>query len=241
MIPKVIHYCWFGNNVKPSYFFKCFTSWESSFPDFEFMEWNETNSDLSHPFLVRAVREEKWAFVSDYVRITKLNQYGGVYLDTDMLFVKSFDLNLLNYQFFLGMEDSKSLSAGIIGASQLNFYMQDILKHYDTVTFNSFEEILIPKVLNSVYLKYGNHSIVCGEFQKGLILPFWVFYSLPFKLKQFHWKQFLLQDSLAVHLWAGSWMDYSRIPLTSRLLTKIKYWVSKYYVPKSFLIYARSI
>lgn len=241
MIPKVIHYCWFGSSKKPDYFHLCKKSWIKYFPEFEIMEWNESNTDLSHPFIKKAIQEEKWAFASDYVRLAKLYEYGGIYLDTDMLFIKPFDSGLLKYTHFIGMENSQSLSAGIIGAEPLNFYLKDLLTFYDNLKFSSFEKNLIPNVLNSVYLNYSNTRIQQGDFKGGLILPYWVFYPLPLKLKEFHWKQFLRVDSRAVHLWAGSWMKYSKVSISHSLLKKLKYFISQYYVPRSFLAYARSI
>ena len=85
MIPKVIHYCWFGGNPKNEVIEKCIDSWKRYCPDYKIIEWNESNYNIvKHPFMKKAYDAKKWAFVSDYARVDILNQYGGVYLDTDV-------------------------------------------------------------------------------------------------------------------------------------------------------------
>ena len=96
MIPKVIHYCWFGRNPKPVSVQKCIESWKKYLPDYEIREWNNTNFEaMSVKFTAEAMAKKKYAFVSDYVRLHALYKYGGVYLDTDVKVLKSFN-NLLN-------------------------------------------------------------------------------------------------------------------------------------------------
>ena len=85
MIPKIIHYCWFGRGEKPELAKKCIASWRRFCPDFEIREWNEDNcGDLSIPFMAEAYAAKKYAFVSDVMRLVVLEQYGGVYFDTDV-------------------------------------------------------------------------------------------------------------------------------------------------------------
>ena len=90
---KKIHYCWFGGNKLPSKERKCMKTWKKFLPDFEIMAWNEENFDISKacPFVKEAYEKKKWAFVSDYVRIYALYNYGGIYFDTDMKILKNFD------------------------------------------------------------------------------------------------------------------------------------------------------
>ena len=85
MIPKIIHYCWFGRGEKPELAKKCIASWKKFCPDFEIREWNEDNCDyLAMPFMAEAYAAKKYAFVSDVMRLAVLEQYGGVYFDTDV-------------------------------------------------------------------------------------------------------------------------------------------------------------
>ena len=89
MIPKVIHYCWFGRNPLPPLALKCIESWKKFFPDYEIKEWNEDNFDINIiPYTKEAYEAKKYAFVSDYARFWILYQYGGVYFDTDVEVIK---------------------------------------------------------------------------------------------------------------------------------------------------------
>lgn len=117
-IPKIIHYCWFGRNPKPELEERCIESWRRYCPDWEIIEWNEDNFDLtSNLFVKEAYENKKWAFVTDYVRLYALLNFGGVYMDTDVEVVKPLDAFLENSA-FSGFEDSKSIQTGIMAAEQ---------------------------------------------------------------------------------------------------------------------------
>lgn len=113
-IPKLIHYCWFGNKKKPQLVEDCISSWKKYLPDYEIIEWNEKNTDLKHTFLKKTYKLKKWAFVADFVRLKVLYEFGGIYLDTDMLMLKSLD-SFLDDKCFFGAENETFISAGIIG------------------------------------------------------------------------------------------------------------------------------
>ena len=90
-IPKIIHYCWFGGNI-PAKFEKYIDQWRKKCPDYELKLWNENSFDLSSvEYLKKAVKAGRWAFVADYVRLAALYQYGGIYLDTDVELLGTFD------------------------------------------------------------------------------------------------------------------------------------------------------
>ena len=92
MIPKIIHYCWFGHNPLPNSAIKCINSWKKFFPDYEIREWNEDNFDVeSIPYTAEAYRIKKYAFVSDYARFWVLYHHGGLYFDTDVEVIKPMD------------------------------------------------------------------------------------------------------------------------------------------------------
>lgn len=104
MIPKIIHYCWFGGNPKPESFYICLESWKKALPDYEIMEWNESNFDINCCEYVRlAAENKKWAFVSDYSRALALYQYGGIYMDIDVEVKLSLD-EFLTHRAFSGFE-----------------------------------------------------------------------------------------------------------------------------------------
>ena len=90
-IPKIIHYGWFGGKKKSRFILNCISSWKKHLPDYEIIEWNETNFDIcAHPFACGAYKAGKYAFVSDYVRVYTIYHYGGIYFDTDIEVKKDF-------------------------------------------------------------------------------------------------------------------------------------------------------
>lgn len=102
MIPKVMHYCWFGMNEMPESIIKCIDSWKKYCPDYTLQLWTEDNFDVnSHPYIQEAYKAKKWAFVSDLARLLIIYNNGGVYLDTDVELISSLDSVLVN-TFFLG-------------------------------------------------------------------------------------------------------------------------------------------
>lgn len=114
MIPKIIHYCWFGRGEMPELVQNCIASWHKYMPDWQYMLWNEDNFDIASApaYVQEAYEARKFAFVSDYVRLWALEQYGGLYLDTDVEAFKSFDDLMERYNAFAGFEGSKHLPIG---------------------------------------------------------------------------------------------------------------------------------
>lgn len=106
MIPKIIHYCWVGNAPKPQSVLYCIESWKKNCPDYEIREWNESNYDFTKNLYMRQAYEaKKWGFVPDYARLDIIYQFGGIYLDTDVELIKSFD-ELLDQKAFMGFENT---------------------------------------------------------------------------------------------------------------------------------------
>ena len=92
MIPKIIHYCWFGEKPLDEVSRKCIESWKKFFPDYQIIQWNETNFDVNQiKFMEQAYFDKKWAFVSDVARLLIIYNYGGIYFDTDVEVIASFD------------------------------------------------------------------------------------------------------------------------------------------------------
>lgn len=104
IIPKTIHYCWFGRKLLPYSARKCIASWRNYFPNWNIVEWNEENYNVRKiPYITEAYEQKKYAFVSDYARFDILYQYGGIYFDTDVEVIRSFD-DILNNGMFMGFE-----------------------------------------------------------------------------------------------------------------------------------------
>ena len=135
-IPKIIHYVWVGNNKKSELVKRCMQSWNDKLHDFKIMEWNEKNFDISQSckFVQEAYKNKKWAFVSDYIRLKCLYEYGGIYLDTDMEIFKGMD-DLLKYDGFLCIESKQTISTAIIATKPKAKWIKDILDYYDNIEF----------------------------------------------------------------------------------------------------------
>lgn len=111
MIPKIIHFIWFGGNPFPEKVQYCIESWKKYLPDYQFMLWNEEAFDVTTlPFTEQAYMHKKWAFVSDYVRVYALYKYGGWYLDTDIEIVRPL-MSLEQYRLVLGTDEEGFLTA----------------------------------------------------------------------------------------------------------------------------------
>lgn len=203
MIPKIIHYCWFGPNPMPEKVYMCIDTWKKHLPDYELKLWNEENSPMNHRFVKDAYEKKKYAFVSDYVRLWALYEYGGVYLDTDMYIVKSLNSFLL-HEFFLGSESANDiiLSAGIIGCIPKNDFVGNALKSYDDIVLNvDISKFSIPLVLTSLYENYNIKEDI-------VIYPYDYFYPFPFKKrKQKNFMKYATINTYAIHLWNFSWLS----------------------------------
>ena len=138
MIPKIIHYIWFGNNPLTPLAEECLASWKFAMPEWEFRRGDVSNFDIaSAPLYVRQAYEaRKYAFVSDYVRLWALEQFGGVYVDTDVKVLKSYE-PLLNNTAFIGLEESKAHLPGtcVIGCEPHCEWVRDMLALYDDIEF----------------------------------------------------------------------------------------------------------
>lgn len=132
---KVIHYCWFGGNPLPKLVEQCIDSWKKFCPDYEIIEWNETNFDVHCcRYVEEAYQAKKWAFVSDYARFWILYNYGGVYLDTDVELLKSIeDLS----DTFVGFENKDTVASGLIrGALKGDEICRLMLEEYEADRFD---------------------------------------------------------------------------------------------------------
>lgn len=138
MIPKIIHYCWFGRGEKPELAKKCIASWRKFCLDFEIREWNEDNCDyLAMPFMAEAYAAKKYAFVSDVMRLIVLEQYGGVYFDTDVEVVRDIS-PLLDDEGFIGFENDKFVNSGqIMAAVSHHPVLQAMIEEYKKLHFTN--------------------------------------------------------------------------------------------------------
>ena len=137
MIPKKIHYCWFGRGPMPPMALKCIESWHRFMPDYEYKLWNEDNFDVnSVPYVKEAYEARKFAFVTDYVRLYALYTEGGIYMDTDVEVLKPYD-DLLHLSGFIGFEGSKHspVGTGTIASIPHGEWVKEQMSAYEGIHF----------------------------------------------------------------------------------------------------------
>ncbi len=143
---KVIHYCWFGRNQFPILAKKCMQSWKKFFPDYQIIEWNETNLNLEiNQYVKEAYKVGKRAFVSDYFRFWILYQYGGIYFDTDVEVIQDFSPLLNESQAICGFESKYGVNPGLILYSVFggNPIFKEVLESYWVEAFYKMADLFV--------------------------------------------------------------------------------------------------
>ena len=211
-IPKIIHYCWFGGKPMPELVERCIASWKKHMPEWEYRLWTEDNFDIASApqYVLEAYEAKKYAFVSDYVRLWALEQEGGVYLDTDVEVLRSFE-PLLHDTAFIGLEESKSLLPGtcVMGCMADCQWVRDMLSIYDNARFTS-EDGTIDLTTN--VQRMGERMIIGGLQHKRQLqyLPQWGLriythdYFSPITSTRVMRKT---KNTYSIHHFAGSWVD----------------------------------
>ena len=211
MIPKVIHYFWFGDNPQNELIKKCIDSWRKYCPDYEIKEWTEDNYDVhKHPFMKAAYEAKKWAFVADYARIDVIHEYGGVYLDTDVELIKKMD-PYLEYDFYAGFESSAFVNFGIgFGAIKGHKILKEILDYYDNLEFPTTDfglsQISCPRIQTEILQRHG---MICND-QTQLIDGCHIFSSNFFCPMSFRTGETnITENTVSIHHFDMSWCSDS--------------------------------
>ncbi len=206
MIPKVIHYCWFGGNPLPASAKKCIASWRKYLPDYEIKEWNESNFDVNIiPYTAEAYKAKKYAFVSDYARLWILYKYGGLYFDTDVEVLKPFD-EFEKYDFFLGLEMNRQVGTSVIGATPSHPLIMEFLEFYNKRTFINQDGSLdrTPNtVIISKILKKKGFDLDNIVYTDGKVAIFPQDYFSPINMQTE--KMELTDRTYSIHHFTGSW------------------------------------
>lgn len=206
-IPKKIHYCWFGRAEIPKSFQCNIESWKRYNPEYEIIQWNEDNYDISkNKYMKQAYENKKWGFVPDYARLDIVNTYGGIYLDTDVEVLKSFD-DLLGYEFFCGFEDEEYIALGLgFGAEKNNPILKKMLEQYEQLSFinsdGSLNLVASPVYQSEVMKEYG--VVMDGksrEYNNTLVLSHEYFAPLD----HLGFGE-LTQKAFSIHQYAASWL-----------------------------------
>lgn len=209
MIPKTIHYCWFGRNPLPKLAQKCIKSWKKYCPDYEIREWNEDNFDIaSAPLYVRQAYEaKKWAFVTDYVRLFAMYNYGGIYMDTDVEVLRPID-KFLSDKAFSGFESEKYTQTGIMASEKGHLLIKEFLDEYDSISFKNKDGSLnletnvvkITRCLSQYGLSLNNNEQTIRD------MTFYPSdYFCPFELSTGRLR--LTPNTYTIHHFSGSWLS----------------------------------
>ena len=215
MIPKQIHYCWFGGNPLDEKSQRCIDSWKRFFPDYEIIRWDESNFDITqHPFIKDAYAHKKWAFVSDVARLIVVYQNGGLYFDTDVEVIASYeDILAESPTGFFGFEVTGFVNSGLGFAAQKGDpFLSDIIEKYKTIGFSdnleNLEKIACPIIMTDVMKEQG-YSVEdkFQVFRDYNIYPTNYFSPLDYKTGRLK----IRKKTHAIHYGNASWNDeYSR-------------------------------
>ena len=239
MIPKIIHYCWFGRGPLPELAQKCIASWKKYLPDYEIKEWNEDNFDVNIiPYTAEAYQAKKYAFVSDYARFWILYQYGGIYFDTDVEVIRPID-DIVERGNFMGFETDPKLQVkadaseasvnpglgmGVAPGLGIIKKMLDLYegRHFEIIP-GGIGQLTIVHIATEVLRKAGLKQ------QQGIqqVDDMWIYpaeYFCPINLKtgRIHVKP----NTRTIHHYAGTWQDKH---------FSFKEWIKKV-VPESLLL-----
>ncbi|MEA4831276.1 hypothetical protein SDC9_117000 [bioreactor metagenome] len=234
MIPKTIHYIWFGNKPLSPLTQKCIRSWQKYLPDYEIKLWNENNFDISmNRFCKEAYEQKKYAFVSDYVRIYLLYYYGGIYMDTDVEVVKPFPDEFINCEAFSGFESTKTIPTGIMASKAYHPFFKELLAYYDNISFvlndGQLNTTTNVKIITDICLNHG----FLPNGKKQVISGFTLYPQTYFCPLSHDSAETLFSDNTyTIHHFNGSWCD--------RKTQFVGNWYRKYQ-PKYKKIYGENI
>jgi hypothetical protein len=222
MIPKIIHYCWFGGQKIPKEHQGYINGWKKVNPGYKIMRWDESNSPMHLPYLKSAKKHSKWANMANLTRLYALSKHGGIYLDTDMKAIKSFK-KLLNDQCFFGFEQGKEGSAdfwvnnAIIGAVPEHKFIKLC---YDSILkkFDGTEEanLSAPRIITDLLKEKRNLKKYGFQKLKDITLyPVEVFYPILYNevYKTHELKKYITPETIAVHMWARTWYTKEKLLL----------------------------
>lgn len=206
MIPKKIHYCWFGRGEMPELALKCIDSWKKYLPEYEIKEWNEDNFDInSYPYVREAYENRRFAFVTDVVRLHALYYEGGVYMDTDVEVLKPLD-SLLGYDMVSGFESETQIPTGLMASQSGMPFMLELLQDYNDAHFVTADGTIdlttnVERITQHC-LKYGVQLNNTLQTVNGFtFLP--KDYLCPKSYED--GKIWITENTLTIHHFAGSW------------------------------------
>lgn len=212
MIPKIIHYCWFGNKTLPEKYVTYINTWKKFFPDYRLICWNENNFPIDkYPYAEQAMKVGKWAFVSDVARIYALAKMGGIYFDTDVEVIRNFDDLLEGEKAVLGTESESecSIGTGFMAFVPEHNICKKMLEYYERNSFlmedGTFNMIpnthILADILKSEYSILPKDEIQVAEDLVVYPQEYFTAYD------GFIGKSIPTENTKCIHHFAASWSD----------------------------------
>ncbi len=218
MIPKKIHYCWFGGKEKPESVLSFLETWRRTNPDYEIKEWNESNFNYKdYTWSREAYSAKKWAYVSDVARIYALINEGGIYLDTDVEVLKSFD-PYLRHHAFIGLENPYLIGTAVIGAEKGCEWLKEFFERYKV---KSRHMITRRGVLNTKNNTAEITEFFASKFPNKLDVEI---YDVDYFCGKLYYNKGLLytsENTVAIHHFEATWMD--NLSLMQDIIRRIKF------------------
>jgi len=210
MIPKIIHYCWFGGNPLPELGEMCIASWKKHCPEYEIKLWNEDNFNVDMvPFTAQVAKANKWGFIVDYIRAYVVYCYGGIYLDIDVEILKPFSEDILQNTCFSGFENKKNIAPGLVFAGEKKCIVaKELMEFYESYNFIQKDGALnltpSPKIFTNLLLRYGLKRN--NTYQElGVFTSYPTEYFCPVSLETR--KINITENTYCIHHYAGSWLS----------------------------------
>lgn len=212
MIPKIIHLCWLSGDPYPPLVLRCIETWRKQLPDYEIKIWNKSTFDIDSIIWVKeAYQNKKYAFASDYIRFYALYNYGGIYLDSDVEVLKSFN-PLLSKKYFMGEEAGGDVEAAVIGAEKGLMWMKECLDYYSNRPFvrtdGTYDMRPVPLLINAIREKYGL-----------TLFPYTFFSPKDYNIGKIN----VTNDTYCIHHFDGKWVDVGFLAKTKKCIHKLLY------------------
>jgi len=225
MIPKIIHYCWFGKGEMSELAQRCLASWKKYLPGYRIVEWSEENFDVDmYPYSSEAYRERKFAFVSDVCRLYALKNTGGIYLDTDVELLKLLDEDMLDRTAFTGFEGNLLLSSAIMGSVPDSAWINDLMGYYKNRSFyleNGKLDIRPNTESITAFMKEKKRLLLNNSYQQldgyCTVYPSDFFSPKSWKTLKIN----ITENTYSIHHFAASWISNSEYSLIGKLSNRL--------------------
>lgn len=202
-IPRRLHYCWYGGKALTELGQRCTATWREVIPDYAVIRWDEQQPATDHPYVAAAYRQGQYAFVADYMRLLRLWEQGGIYLDTDVEVLRRFD-DLLRYPLFFGLQAPGNIGCAVIGAMAGHTFLRRALDELDAearsgqISFQPLPE-MITRLVHE--LPEGERPVV---FPEEYFYPYNPYSPVPLQRKPL--QSHISEHTYCIHHWEGAWL-----------------------------------